>query len=302
MVKFYAIRKGKKEGIFNSWKECEALVKGFSGAEYKSFPDLESAKIYLKGHDKDTNKNDEVSELIVYVDGSFSKSRNIAGYGCAFIKNEKLIHTISKIIELKDENLWNVSAEISGALAAVEWAMENGYKSLNIYYDYEGIQKWVDGSWEAKKDSTKMYQKKMKEYAGTIDLYFTKVKAHSGDFYNDLVDKLAKDALIQTEFQKVEISKEKDIEHKIDLTLYREIVGATNQQAIKLEASGYVFNDSILNKIAKHFWKREGKKIKDLDGMEINFNLKTLICGITYIMKEKNKIQINVRFMEEDDE
>jgi len=35
--KYYVVWKGRKTGIFTSWAECEPLVKGFVGAEFKSF-------------------------------------------------------------------------------------------------------------------------------------------------------------------------------------------------------------------------------------------------------------------------
>ena len=35
--KFYAVRNGRKTGIFLTWEECEQQVKGFKDAEYKSF-------------------------------------------------------------------------------------------------------------------------------------------------------------------------------------------------------------------------------------------------------------------------
>jgi ribonuclease HI len=35
--KFYVVWKGRRRGIFTSWSECEAQVKGFADAEYKAF-------------------------------------------------------------------------------------------------------------------------------------------------------------------------------------------------------------------------------------------------------------------------
>jgi hypothetical protein len=35
--KYYAIRRGRKIGVFSSWQKCEPLVKGLFQAEYKSF-------------------------------------------------------------------------------------------------------------------------------------------------------------------------------------------------------------------------------------------------------------------------
>ncbi|QDZ77515.1 RNase H1/viroplasmin domain-containing protein, partial [Bacillus cereus] len=42
--KVYAVRKGRETGIFYSWKECETHVKGYSGAQYRSFPSKKEAQ------------------------------------------------------------------------------------------------------------------------------------------------------------------------------------------------------------------------------------------------------------------
>ncbi|ARK28980.1 ribonuclease H [Halalkalibacter krulwichiae] len=47
--KFYVVWKGRKTGIFNSWAECEAQVKGFTGARFKSFPTKAEAEAALSG-------------------------------------------------------------------------------------------------------------------------------------------------------------------------------------------------------------------------------------------------------------
>ena len=41
--KYYAVKKGKITGVFNSWPECKDSVDGYSGAEYMGFRDLEEA-------------------------------------------------------------------------------------------------------------------------------------------------------------------------------------------------------------------------------------------------------------------
>lgn len=45
MTKFYAVKKGRKEGIYTSWNECKEQVNGFPNALYKSFATYEEAKI-----------------------------------------------------------------------------------------------------------------------------------------------------------------------------------------------------------------------------------------------------------------
>ncbi|WP_153301218.1 hypothetical protein [Priestia flexa] len=48
-----------------------------------------------------------------------------------FIDKGTVVHTISQSIEVdSQENLWNVSAEIAGVLAAVEWL---SIKNLMLY-------------------------------------------------------------------------------------------------------------------------------------------------------------------------
>lgn len=44
---FYAVAKGRTTGIFKTWPECEAQVKGFPGAKYKKFDSEESAQGFV---------------------------------------------------------------------------------------------------------------------------------------------------------------------------------------------------------------------------------------------------------------
>ena len=47
MGKYYAVKNGRKVGVFKNWKECEEQVKGYPGAKYKSFLTEEEAKQYI---------------------------------------------------------------------------------------------------------------------------------------------------------------------------------------------------------------------------------------------------------------
>jgi len=42
--RYYVVWKGRKTGVFSSWSEAEAQVKGFAGAEYKAFANLDEAR------------------------------------------------------------------------------------------------------------------------------------------------------------------------------------------------------------------------------------------------------------------
>lgn len=50
--KFYVVWEGTERGICDSWPDCEAAIKGYSGAKYKAFPTRESAhKAFDEGPD-----------------------------------------------------------------------------------------------------------------------------------------------------------------------------------------------------------------------------------------------------------
>jgi ribonuclease HI len=46
--KFYVVWKGLKPGVYESWEECAAQIKGVNSALYKAFPDAETAKSAFK--------------------------------------------------------------------------------------------------------------------------------------------------------------------------------------------------------------------------------------------------------------
>ena len=47
MGKFYAVRKGRKAGVYMTWPECEAQIKNFSGAQFKSFATRAEAEAFV---------------------------------------------------------------------------------------------------------------------------------------------------------------------------------------------------------------------------------------------------------------
>ena len=134
--------------------------------------------------------------MIAYVDGSYNIKTKEYGYGCILIEGQKVIKELSgKGDKEALVSMRNVAGEILGSLAAMKFALENGYPGVCIYYDYEGIEKWANGLWRANKIGTQNYQKLVNEYRKKINISFIKVLAHSGDFFNERADKLAKKAV-----------------------------------------------------------------------------------------------------------
>lgn len=108
-------------------------------------------------------------------------------------KYEKLFS--EKFDDKELSEMRNVAGEIMGAMKAMEYCLEFGFKSILIHFDYEGIEKWCNGDWKANKVGTQNYKKFYDSIKDKINITFKKVKAHSGNKYNDLADKLAKQAL-----------------------------------------------------------------------------------------------------------
>lgn len=230
--KFYAVRKGHRVGIFESWEECKVAVEGFSGAEYKGFPNREEAEAYLgivasivqdnraKGSTAtvvscecqgDTGKvsqkapayhNEPTSPdtLITYVDGSYEHSLGKYAFGCVFLMPDGTIYVENGSGNNPESaKLRNVTGEMLGAMFAVRFAIKNGFKKVEIRYDYEGVEKWVTGAWKSKTELTQKYSMAMRMWQAQIEMSFTKVVAHSNVYYNEMADKLAKQGLVEKE-------------------------------------------------------------------------------------------------------
>ena len=45
--KYYAVKVGKNPGIYQTWVQAEEQIKGFSGADFKSFKSLKEAENYI---------------------------------------------------------------------------------------------------------------------------------------------------------------------------------------------------------------------------------------------------------------
>ncbi len=199
----YAVKKGKTTGLFYSWDECKDATNGYPGAEFQGFGTEAEARAYLEGKAKEdiqshTEKLAE-NQVIVYVDGSFDKSMEKYSFGCIFlIPGGSIIKESGNGNEPESLAIRNVAGEMLGAMYAAQWTLVNGYEFLEFRYDYEGIEKWATGVWKANNVLTQKYAEFMQRKRKQIHISFQKVKAHSGDYYNEQVDKLAKAALIES--------------------------------------------------------------------------------------------------------
>lgn len=191
-MKYYAVRIGRNPGIYHTWDECKRETMGFKGASFKKFSTREDAEAFINEIEEDKKESAGKDELVVYVDGSYRNSDKSHSYG-VYMFNDEEEYTYSKRF-FKDSDMRNVSGEIKGAMRAMEEAANLGKKKIYLHYDYEGIRSWALGFWKTNKEGTIYYKNFYDSIKDKLEVKFIKVEAHTGVKYNELVDKLAKEA------------------------------------------------------------------------------------------------------------
>lgn len=197
-MKYYAVRKGRTPGIFMDWASCQESVKGYKGAEFKSFTDLLAAKSYLTEINNHEEYTIDEDTLIIYVDGSYRDQDKLVGSGVVILDSQNHILRTTSFSSTKesDISMRNVAGEVRAAIYAMQAAVSSLYEKVVINYDYEGIAKWCNGSWSANTKLTLEYQKIYRDYKSNgLKIYFNKIAAHTGEVYNELADILAKQAV-----------------------------------------------------------------------------------------------------------
>ncbi len=207
-MKFYAVRKGRQPGIYTTWPACEEQVKGFPGASYKAFPTKAQALAFageslpnVTGRaPADASRTADAlpttDAIHIWVDGSClpnSNGRLTFGWAYVILDNERELHRASgHDVPAEARRHRSVAGEIQAVLHALEWCRERGITAATIYFDYQGLASWVEGTWKTRTSFTRAYAESVRALG--MSLTWHKVQAHSGEEYNELVDQLAREA------------------------------------------------------------------------------------------------------------
>ncbi len=200
-MKFYAVRRGRTIGVFDSWDACRKQVFKFPSAEYKAFPTRDEALAFFSSTTptpKNTKKSPKTtpdSATEIWVDGSCFPQKNGSlqiGWGLLIRQNgEEVYRAKGNDIPPEASNHRNVAGEIFGILKVLEWCQSKDIEEVTIYFDYQGLESWATGAWRAKLPFTQSYAHTVQESG--ISIQWVKVKAHSGNPENEIVDQLAKE-------------------------------------------------------------------------------------------------------------
>lgn len=189
---YYAVRKGRKAGVYESWEEARKQVDGFPGAVFKKFECYVDAEDYAFPNIVTTACDEEQKETAIcieaYTDGSFLNNK--AGWGYVLLKNgqpffEGYGRTINHL------GMRNIASEIEAAENAIKKAFELGATRVDVYHDYEGIGRWPDKDWRTTKERTAAYSAFVTAMRAKMAIHFHKVKGHSSTKMNDRADTLA---------------------------------------------------------------------------------------------------------------
>lgn len=133
--------------------------------------------------------------ISAYVDGSYDEQYGCWGCGIVLLpEQDKETHYELTGNGTKYNQHWQIAGELYGAAIATRWCIQNGYTHLHLYYDYLGVEKWATCEWKRRKDLAIQYSMAMRDYMCYINITFHKVKSHTGDRFNEMADKLAKEA------------------------------------------------------------------------------------------------------------
>ena len=197
MAKFYAVKKGKKTGIFSTWDECKEQVTGYKGAVYKSFKTLSEAEAFLGRNEEKIENIEEVDGVYAYIDGSFDRVSGIYGSGVVIVDGDGKYEYKHAGNREDYAQLHNVAGELEAAKFVMWYAVDKKIKEITLFYDYQGIEAWAVGDWKANLPYTQDYVKFYNKVKTAVKVNFVKVKAHTGIELNEVVDNLAKEAIEQ---------------------------------------------------------------------------------------------------------
>lgn len=209
--KFYSVAVGRETGVFESWSEAEALVKGFPGAMFKGFPTREEAKVWLahpvygsgagSGKKKKKVEHHKVDhpadEIAIYTDGGAINNPGPGGYGIVILDGD-LQQELSGGFRFTTNNRMELTACI---IALTQ--LEQKDKAITLYSDSRYVVNGINKGWAAKwrrngwrkadgKEAVNqdLWARLLECIAG-LKITFKWVRGHSGHPLNERCDRLA---------------------------------------------------------------------------------------------------------------
>ena len=185
MPKVYVVTEPASiRGIYATWPECEARVKGARGAKFQAAASRELAEAMLRGEgtaltpglwafvdgnhlggvgvvlvDKRGDEQESVVEQ-----GGYTVMEVLAGAGIAELASKQAVNAAL-------DRLRNVLAELAGLYLALTLVPEGA--AVTVVHDYEGVGTWMDGRWKTRDPIVAAVVAKCRDVAGARRLRVT---------------------------------------------------------------------------------------------------------------------------------
>ncbi len=168
-----------------SQKKC--VLKTHELKRLDSAPEIE--RVWLEQESSPAPMPDD--RVVAYVDGSFIDET--IGYGAVILQGDRVVQEFSGRLGPASQSLISmrhVAGEIQAVYEVLGWASANSVSTIDLFFDYEGLEFWANGAWKANNPHVVEYQ----AFASNcpVKIVWHKVKGHSGDYWNDRADQLAR--------------------------------------------------------------------------------------------------------------
>ena len=215
-MSYYAVANGRSIGIFPTWDECNASVKGFKGAIYKKFTTQSEAEHFIITNVvKSTKEEIEIPkdsetapDYYVYTDGACSNNgRKTAKAGIGIYFGMDDARNLSKKIEGKQTNNTAELSAIIETYGLIASDLENG-KKVSIVSDSEYAIRCVTTygekchakNWQQEIPNKELVKMAYELYKNVSNVCFIHVRAHTSgtdthSVGNDHADRLANQAI-----------------------------------------------------------------------------------------------------------
>ncbi|XP_045700363.1 ribonuclease H1 isoform X2 [Phyllostomus hastatus] len=203
---FYAVRRGRRAGVFLTWDECREQVDRFPAARFKKFATEKEAWAFVRNSGSPQDSQGE--HVVVYTDGCCSRNgrrRARAGIGVYWGPG----HPLNVGVRLPGRQT-NQRAEIHAACRAIEQARAQSIDKLVLHTDsmftINGITSWLPGwkenGWRTSAGKEVINREDFVELDRLVqgmDIRWVHVPGHSGLVGNEEADRLAREGAKQPE-------------------------------------------------------------------------------------------------------
>jgi ribonuclease HI len=163
--------------------------------------------------EQETMPDNKYFYVDVYIDGSYDTDLKKASWAFCIVHDKTILFEDYGLVEQQYARLHQVAGELFALLKSLEYIVQNKnenklnmqhskiVKNINIYYDYQGLESWINGEWKVKDKDLSIIVEKiklkidlLKAFDEKITINFSKVRSHTGNFFNEHVDKLTRKA------------------------------------------------------------------------------------------------------------